>query len=393
MAAAAPNLSRIVNSNANWFINSVLLPNNGLQFQPKIINQSFTVDPIDPTGPFSAAAYNQFFDSYVALHGVIMVQAAGDSGPIVDPGMAYNVITVGAYPSATSASSTAGQLAKPDLVTPLRTGDLFTSFAAPTVSGIAALLVQGAGGTGPGVDPRTVKALLINGAVKPAGWTHSATVPLDRQLGAGVVNAYNSYHNLTAGQHTANANTLTTNLGAAHLPVSLPLTVGLAGWNLATITTDTTHDVVDHYLIDLSAAAGNTTLTATLTWLRANNAALTSEYLASNENTTTFTTPLNTINNLDLFLYNADTQSLVDLSNSSIDNVEHLYTLNLAPGKYDLEVLKHGGNTGTADVFSQDETYAVAWNVTGFTAVPEPGSIALMGVGMFAMLRRGRRRT
>ena len=57
------------------------------------------------------------------------------------------------------------------------------------------------------------------------------------------------------------------------------------------------------------------------------------------------------------------------MSNSSRDNVEHLYTLNLAPGKYDLQVLKNGGHLGTANVFSNSEIYGLAWNAANQTAM------------------------
>ena len=65
---------------------------------------------------------------------------------------------------------------KPDIVSP---GSGATSFSTPFVSGSAAVLMQAAlrgdGGadTNSANDNRTIKALLLNGAVKPADWTNT----------------------------------------------------------------------------------------------------------------------------------------------------------------------------------------------------------------------------
>jgi hypothetical protein len=358
----APGITRLININANRFANAYVLPNNTISpFPPKIINQSFSEEP---SGPYTAAVLDQVWDNYAAANNLIIVSAAGNGGAIIQPGTAYNTITVGVYPSGFSSVSSPGERAKPDIVAPTRQQvDNFSSFTTPIVSGAAALMVQAAGGnSATGADPRVVKSVLLNGAVKPADWTHSAAVPLDRQYGAGIINVYNSYKNLTAGQHAATLPTATTSLGGAHNPIDLATNSGLAGWNLATITSTPATDAVDHYLLDLSTASALTTITTTLNWFRANDPALTTEIKNSNSSTSSFTSAINTINNLDLYLYNVNGGTLSDLSNSSIDNVEHLYTLNLAPGKYDLQVLKHGGNTGTADVFSHSETYGMAFS-------------------------------
>ena len=75
---------------------------------------------------------------------------------------------------------------------------------------------------------RTIKALLLNGAVKPQGWaanydcvvnstytsqtltylapSNITATPLDSRYGAGVVNALNPYENLAAGITSSAAN-------------------------------------------------------------------------------------------------------------------------------------------------------------------------------------------
>ena len=63
------------------------------------------------------------------------------------------------------------------------------------------------------------------------------------------------------------------------------------------------------------------------------------------------------INNLGLFLYNTANSNLVMASTSRVDNVQHIFVPNLAPGRYDLQVWKAGGSS----IVSQSESYALAW--------------------------------
>jgi hypothetical protein len=59
-----------------------------------------------------------------------------------------------------------------------------------------------------------------------------------------------------------------------------------------------------------------------------------------------------------LFLYDTANNSLVAVSQSNVDNVEHLFLPNLPAGRYDLQVLKRGG-LGTV---SLSEIYALAFD-------------------------------
>src|SRR5262249_41018705 len=65
------------------------------------------------------------------------------------------------------------------------------------------------------------------------------------------------------------------------------------------------------------------------------------------------------INDLDLFLFNAANNTLVTNSQSQVDNVEHVFMRGLPPGRYALQVLKHGGvrNPG-----SDGGSYALAFD-------------------------------
>jgi hypothetical protein len=224
------------------------------------------------------------------------------------------------------------------------------------VAGAAAVLVQ-AGRTGYGgwntlaaTDERLIKALLLNGADKPAGWTHTPTQPLDPHYGAGVLDLSNSLAQLEGGQDPFAIPTISP-LGGTHAPISIPFlsSTNLSGWKLNTITTGK-FDTVNNYLFNVRGGSGSSdTLTATLTWNRQANQAA--------------------INNLDLYLYNTDTHAVASASVSSVDNVEEIYAAGLSPGHYDLEVLKHGGTPGvtTGDV-SNSETYALAFNFAGASA-------------------------
>ena len=127
------------------------------------------------------------------------------AAPVNPPATCYNGIGVGAYGGSSSIGPTLDNgRAKPDITAPgLRT----TSFSTPQVAGAAAVLMQaglrgdGGGDTNSAADIRTVKALLLNGAIKPADWTNHAASPLDTRYGAGVLNVFNSYKQLAGGKH------------------------------------------------------------------------------------------------------------------------------------------------------------------------------------------------
>ena len=80
-------------------------------------------------------------------------------------------------------------------------------------------------------------------------------------------------------------------------------------------------DRVAHYYFNLPTNGGAFSATATLVWKK-------------------FAGPLD---NLELFLFDADSNTLVTCSTSSVDNVEHIFAPKLPAGRYDLQVLKRGG--------------------------------------------------
>ena len=203
----------------------------------------------------------------------------------------------------------------------------------------AALRGDGGGDTNSAADARTLKALLLTGAVKPVDWTNASSSPLDARYGAGVVNILNSYEQLIAGKH---GRSISTNLspGAAHPPLVLtnPVSI-LRGWDFTTNCTTATSDQVGHYFFNVTNAAGGGIFSATITLVWNRQAGQTN------------------INDLDLFLFNAASSNPVAWSTSRVDNVEHIFVPQLPPGRYDVEVLKNGGT----NVVSNAETYALAW--------------------------------
>ena len=310
----------------------------------RIVNQSF----IDPQLGDQVMA-DKFYDDYAAQFNVLFITGVGDGLPadgtthVLPPSTCYNGIGVSAYynTNATGIGPTVDNgRAKPDITAPQSP----TSFSTPLVSGAAAILMQagaqGDGGsdTNSATDARTVKALLLNGAIKPANWSNPSPSPLDPLFGAGILDVLESYGQLAGGKHGYIATGMVvTNM--AHPPTGATGNVSsLIGWDFNTIASSTPKNGINHYCFSVSNTAGSSPFSATITlvWNR--------QFNQSN------------INNLDLFLYNMSNGSLVASSTSLVDNVEHIFLPQLPAGRYDLEVLKNGGA-----MVSPSETYALAF--------------------------------
>lgn len=355
--SAAPGVSHVYNYEANYFINNIIEAKSPQNIPAKVINQSFVAT--DQNGnPVEDPPTDQAYDNYIAEYNKIIVSSAGNFGPPDSPSTSYNGISVGSSDFVLSTGPTADGRSKPDITA----SGSATSYTAPQVAAAAAVLVQagqtryGGWNTSAATDSRMIKALLLNGADKPAGWTHTPTQPLDPRYGAGVLDLSNSLTQLGAGQDWMAIPTLSP-IGGSHSPISLPFlaTTKSSGWDFNTIASGSRFDTVNNYLFNVRGSSGSTdALTATLTWNRQANQA--------------------SINNLDLYLYNTDTHTLVSESVSGVDNVEELYTAGLTPGHYDLEVLKHGGTPGvTPGDVSNSETYAMAFNFAGATSTNTGG--------------------
>jgi hypothetical protein len=308
-----------------------------------VVNQSFIFLNSDytPVPTNEQLAIDSAYDNYAAQYNTLFVSGVGNGGAVNPPATGYNGIGVGAYGGSSSTGPTLDNgRAKPDLTAPATE----TSYSTPQVAGAAAVLMQaglrGDGGsdTNSAADPRTVKALLLNGAIKPADWTNGAASPLDARYGAGVLNVFNSYEQL-AGQKQTNFVSASVSTGAAHPPTGATNTIGvLSGWNFTNLTSSSSLDAVAHYYFNVINGISNAafTATATLVWNRQRNKS--------------------SINNLYLFLYSAANSNLIAACTSAVDNVQHAYVPTLPQGCYDLQVLKPGGT-----YVSAGETYALAF--------------------------------
>jgi hypothetical protein len=188
----------------------------------------------------------------------------------------------------------------------------YTSFAAPQVAGVAALLIDAARqhNIPEGDDPRLVKALILNGANKLIGWHKGAFtpaddpyVPLDYRQGAGLVNAFNSYRQLMGGRHD---------------PDSIAEgkdDIANTGWDIGEVIYDNAHpDRMQRYYLGRPLEKGSI-FKATLTWYRRYQQAGVFKPLP--------------LENLTLDLWAVDPQGRLvrrlDYSASDRDNVQHIF--------------------------------------------------------------------
>jgi hypothetical protein len=329
-AGVAPGVAHVDNYQGLYFYQSFVVA--AVPISDSIVNQSFSFS----LGPPSQQPVDSAYDNYIAETGVVFCSAVNGLGTNVGPpGTAYNCIGVGAYASSGAPSdgpTLDNGRCKPDIVAP----GTAISYTTPYVAGAAAVLVQAAASASGGAsstaatDARTIKALLLNGALKPFDWTNSGTVPLDYRYGAGVLNLYYSYQQLVAGQQEYAGQSIIS-ARSAHPPTAKGPAAGpLTGWDFESVGSNTNADTVNHYLFDVSS---NSTLTTTLVWERPAG--------------------MTNIDNLALFLYNATNGALVSSSVSMVDNVQHIYVPHLTPGAYDLEVVTYARPL--------PETYALAF--------------------------------
>lgn len=329
----APGISRMDSYDADYFFDTIITSKQAIRAE--VVNQSWIINTLPST------TVDPLYDSYAAMYNVIFVSGMNNipDTPYA-PGTAYNGIGVGfIYTNGqSSVGPTIDGRAKPDIVAP---HFCCSSFSTPLVAGAAALLLQAGaandGGTGTAsiaTNSATVKALLLNGAVKTTNWTNGVTRPLDARYGAGVLNIYNSDLQLRGGRRVAIA-TNDVSLNAPHPPTSEASNVAsLRGWDFSSIQSGLLNDRGAHYYFDLPTDCAAYSVTATLVWKKGSGA----------------------LKNLDLFLYGTRSNTLVTQSVSSIDNVEHIFIPSLPAGRYDLQVLKPGGAE------SGSENYALAFD-------------------------------
>ncbi len=237
----ATNVAHVDNYNANYFLQlsvqiigpitnyTATLPSTNID--DPVVNQSF--DALDSTIG-EQKAIDSAYDTYAANYNTLFVSGVGNGGPVNPPSTCYNGIGVGAYGFTFSSYGPTPDngRAKPDIESPA--GD--TSDSTPQVAGAAVILRQaglrgdGGAATNSAIQNCTIKALLLNGAIKPVGWTNIPPSPLATNYGAGVLDVFNSYKQLTGGKNGYTVST-SVSTGSAHPP---PVTSGaigaLSGW-------------------------------------------------------------------------------------------------------------------------------------------------------------------
>jgi hypothetical protein len=323
--------------------------------------------------------WTRYFEAVAEHQGIPVVASIGNGDDAFHrplyPGASANVIGVGVVDSVTTANMqtameyfglprpehssygpTDDKRAKPDLVAPSHclvasptddnmyeaTGN-WSSYAAPVVSGVVAMLVQKAG-----LDSSlsaalskhggnlVIKSLLMTGATKLPFWhkgelgredDHDA--PLDHVQGAGMINATASHDLLTAGQQDAGV-------------------TNDQGWDLNQVGTSRPAQVYEFSVIE-----PNQVITATLNWNRHYD--LTPQFNREMAKSTDLRLELWAIDPND-----PDREERIDYSDSLIDNVEHIHwPVREGYTRYQLVVVMH-----TEDVTAPvNEQYALAWSV------------------------------
>jgi hypothetical protein len=297
-------------------------------------------------------------DNFVAVFG--LNNGSGTTVPSLFAG-AYNGITVGLSNGSHSrgGSSIEGTLrTRPDIVVPTSA----TSWAAPTVSSAAGLLLETAAAT-PALNKawnsEVIKSLLMVGATRDepeftSAWTNSSTQPLDAVYGAGELNIDRSHQILSAGEFAA----------------SNSLLAGSTGWSAATSSAGT----AGLYFFELGDSDRLYDIAGALVWNRLVTATRTGLGPYSFNHT---------LANLDLRLFQVDGFNLgaqLAASVSEVDNVELIVYESLASGRYAWQV--------SSDTTGID--YGFSWNVEGSQIIPEPSVAVFCLLGSLAALRRRR---
>ena len=326
-------------------------------------------------------------ESLAEHYGLIIVAGIGNGleaeDPLFYPAASANIIGVGvidsvntgdlatkltqfclAYPKHSSLGPTADGRCKPDIVAPGNclaadindsysyepTGD-WSSFSTPVVSGAIGLLVQKAKeepSLSDAVSPEggncVMKAILMNSATKLPYWRkgllekgddHEA--PLDYIQGAGMLNAVGAYRNLIAGQNK---------------PGNVPMT----GWDLNVLNEgDEPQNVYKLTLTDST----DEYIAATMVWNRHYGREYPFEAIPEVDS------------DLRLELWGIDAENpnnayLLDYSDSSVDNVEHIYFR--ADANYtNYEIVVSGETAQTTAI----ERYGLAWSVSDMGHIDE----------------------
>ena len=286
-------------------------------------------------GDYWYSNIEKWFDHISGTHEVTVVNAAGNENigsPIIEPGLAFNVITVGTIDDnetgnilsddcLESYTSTANGdqvgCAKPDVLAPGTSykGSIYngivipggTSFAAPIVAGMAAQMMQYDSSLKNRARP--VKAILSaccdrKVGNRKGGSPETMEEGLTAEQGAGVVNALRMYTILSQNKYMSG------NFTSADFKTQISL---------------------------------KSPCNVSATWIRENGVS----------NHTSGSVSVSAYQNLDLYLYSPTGEQLDSRLNMS--STEMVYRNNPTPGVYTVQLYKRDGNTNRTIWF------ALAW--------------------------------
>ncbi len=324
---------------SSWFIKSCLWNSEAPPVDADVISISWGSNNTDCITDL----WHRGFDALAERENCVIVAGCGNRSDkyngICKPSSGYNIISVGAaagvgeYPESLNyvgppreTESSFGPCrdgrCKPDVIAPGlcagadgltndeyncdRNSVSYSSYAAPQVAGVSAILIDAARkyGLTAADDQRVIKALLLNGANKLAGWrkgggNDQAAVPLDYQQGAGLLDAGNSLRQLTAGRYDAD--------------VLQNSDEAIDGWDFGRISMDPNSIKSEKIYYFAQPLAADSDFTATLCWMRHYNR---------------FYRPAK-LDVLELELWRVDDGGqlldLLDASYSKIDNLQHIY--------------------------------------------------------------------
>jgi hypothetical protein len=328
--SVAPAANEVTIYEANDYLDSILKSGNAFGNTDAPVPQNFRVQNFSWMASFENENADREalrrFDFVIDRDNITAVVALSANNLSPMPELlshSYNAIAVGRSdgihaPGLTNLSSYGVGRSKPDLVAPLPE----TSFTASSTSSVATMLhsasfVQGTDAA----NSVVMKAILLTGATKDEfpGWSQfdggSVWHPLDDTFGAGELNAFNSYVVAASGQTAGST--------------GVPTPVSRHGWDYQSI------DSGDELLYDFVIPAGSTAteLSIVLTW----NAIINSPFHVGVPVLADLNLEL--VDSLDVTLdFDLGDGHLDGLSDSAVDNVEHLYLTDLAAGTYTLKV-------------------------------------------------------
>lgn len=287
----------------------------------------------------------KWFDHISANHNVIFIKSAGNTGgPINVPGMAYNVVTVGAYDDKDNGvksddslfgysafENTAG-CEKPDIVAPATMNGGGTSSATAHTNGIVALMLQ----LKPSLayQPQVIKAILLASCQRKviSSPAERMTLGLTEKQGAGVVDAWNAICIVSQNQY---------------------------GYGEFSGTEERRNFVQPAY--------GSSNMNVSIAWLQNNTLP------AGNHAGGSVT--VGTINDIDLRVYQNGTQVGNSLEANSSTEMAYFPTFTVASDKYQIRTSKYNANSDLV-------RYGYAWS-TDKTTYWENAENAIEPDGLF----------